>query len=122
MTRVISKPINQTSYKVNPIVAKKALDRGLTLAFIGDANWDLYVNDAGRVYSLSKDGCNKGDTGYGDRNYIRRVMSKGWFTGETPTDRGLELLQGLNSVLLPRSNYLAFYTEEPAQLNQLTIN
>jgi len=84
----------------------------LSLAFIGDANWDLYADDAGRLYSVGKperrgaDGY-KMDTHFGDKNHIRRLMDKGYFNDE-PTEVGLELMSGLHSKMIKPSKGAPF--------------
>ncbi|WP_218309765.1 hypothetical protein [Alteromonas antoniana] len=73
----------------------------LKKAFVGTANWDIYVDSEGRLYSVGKperrgaDGFNM-DSMYGDKHHIKRLMSRGHFS-DHPTEIGLELLSGLHS-------------------------
>jgi hypothetical protein len=75
----------------------------LQLAFIGDANWDIYVDDkSGTLYSVAK-AHKRGDNGrdmdsvYGDKHHIKELIRKGIFRSQ-PTEVGLSLLSGLHSV------------------------
>lgn len=85
----------------------------LTKVFIGDANWDIYADDNGKLYSIGKaerrgsDGANM-DTWFGDRDHIRRLIDKGYFN-DTPTDAGLELLSGLHSSIVTPSKGKPFH-------------
>jgi len=84
----------------------------LTKAFIGDANWDIYVDEKGALYSVAKPEC-RGENGYnmdtffGDKHHIRRLMAKGYFTCK-PTDAGLGILSGLCSVIYTPENSAPF--------------
>ena len=95
-------------YKINNIVKNKAKDRCLTLAFIGNSNWDLYVSKGGNLYSISKDWCNKGDSHFGDKHHIKRLMSNGLFSVRIPTEAGLELIGGLTSAIMDNCTILKF--------------
>lgn len=85
----------------------------LTKVFIGDANWDIYANNEGKLYSIGKaerrgtDARNM-DTMYGDRNHVRRLIDRGYFDS-TPTEAGLELMSGLQSVIIKPSRGKPFH-------------
>lgn len=71
----------------------------MKLAFIGSANWDLYVNDKGRIKAIPKpDKQDCGSCEFGDKWHIKRLMQQGYFN-DTPTDAGLELMEGLHTIL-----------------------
>jgi hypothetical protein len=84
----------------------------LKKAFVGDSNWDIYADEDGKLYSVGKaelrgsDGANM-DTFYGDKNHIRRLMDRGYFS-YPPTEVGLKLLSGLCSVMFTPENSRAF--------------
>jgi hypothetical protein len=73
---------------------------GLTLAFIGEANWDLWVGKCGNLTAIPKPeitGCKS--SGFGDKHHIKRLMHKGYFN-DVATEVGLELLSGLHNRLI----------------------
>jgi hypothetical protein len=76
----------------------------LELVFEGDANWDIYADEKGRLYSVGKPelrGANGRDmdTMYGDKHHIKKLMSQGYFTYKAVTEAGLELMSGLASFI-----------------------
>lgn len=77
---------------------------GGQLAFVGDANWDLWVDNDGRLSSIPKPeitGCKS--SGFGDKYHIKRLMSKGYFRC-VPNEVGLELMSGLHSKIITPEN------------------
>lgn len=80
----------------------------MKLAFIGTANWDIYDNGNGQLSAIAKPGNSAGNSHYGDRNHIKRLMDMGYFTG-TATEHGLELMNGLHTRLMPNGvKFLSF--------------
>lgn len=79
------------------------------LAFIGDANWDIYVDSKEHLWAVPKPECPDCiETTFGDKKHVLKLMANGWFT-DTPTEVGLKLLEGLRSKLLPDGgHYLSF--------------
>ena len=68
------------------------------LCFVGTANWDIYSTASGGLVALRKDGDTRGDSAYGDKHHIRRLMANGWFN-DVPTEQGLAFMQGLYSCI-----------------------
>lgn len=75
----------------------------MNLAFVGDSNWDIYMDEKAHLWSIpkpEKQGCES--TTFGDKFHIKRLLSlygaKNF--NLTPTEAGLELLEGLHTVLL----------------------
>lgn len=76
----------------------------LIKVFIGDANWDIYADSEGKLYSIGKPerrgtDAAKMDTMFGDREHVRRLIDRGHFSS-IPTEAGLELMSGLNSAII----------------------
>lgn len=68
-------------------------------AFIGTANWDIFLHkDSGSLSAIPKPGNSASKSGYGDKHHVKKLMEEGYFA-DTPTEAGLELLEGLYSVL-----------------------
>lgn len=72
----------------------------MQLAFVGTSNWDLYVDEKSRLWSIPKpeiNGCES--SAYGDKFHIKYLMQTWGFDGK-PTEVGLKLLSGLHSIIL----------------------
>lgn len=68
----------------------------LTLAFIGEANWDIYVDGQDTLWAIAKPECPGAEDAYfADKDHIKRLMNEGSFIYKKVTDAGLELLSGL---------------------------
>lgn len=75
--------------------ARKRL-ASLKLAFIGDANWDIYSDENGSLWAIAKSECpGAADAYFGDKDHIKRLINEGSFSYKEVTDAGLELLSGL---------------------------
>ena len=71
----------------------------LNLAFIGNSNWDIWVNKRGFLWSIPKAGITGCSTSFfGDKRHIKQLISNGYFD-ETPTEVGLELIAGIKSFI-----------------------
>lgn len=80
----------------------------LKLIVIGDANWDLYANDNGVVWSIPKPqhpDCKS--SWYGDKYHLLKLMRRGDTLGKI-TEDGLEFLSGLHHQLMPDFHWLKF--------------
>lgn len=86
------------------------------LAFIGDANWDLYLSSTNPKYlrSVPKPTADKSvcESNFGDKHHVLKLMGMGYFES-VPSEIGLEFLNGLHSFLFSREdgtsfNYLRF--------------
>lgn len=86
----------------------KALDQikkhNLTICFTGEKHgWHICSNERDNTLCcISVDGNEKGNSGFGDKHHIKRLMSKGYFDArqENITEKGLELMSGLYSQLM----------------------
>ena len=68
------------------------------------SNWDIYINDHGTAISIAKKpSCVS--THFGDVNYIKRLMTCGYWTNEMNhiTDHGRACFTGLYSQLMTDS-------------------
>jgi len=86
----------------------------LTLAFIGDSNWDIYVDANDKLYAVGKEECrgkdgSNMDSHFGDKEHVKRLMQKGYFNDE-PTEAGLSLMSGLCSMQYRPTNSKPFTT------------
>lgn len=63
--------------------------------FVSESNsgWDLYKDSNGKLHSISKTSPS-GDSLFGTRDHIIRLMSSGHFNGQIATDAGLEEFSG----------------------------
>lgn len=78
-------------------------DRNLKVCFKGEKHgWHLCSDESGKLYCISVDGNKSGNSGFGDRHHIKRLMSKGYFSRdlELITEHGLELMTGIYSQLM----------------------
>ncbi|ELP5729208.1 hypothetical protein QTV44_002474 [Vibrio vulnificus] len=80
-----------------------------TLIFIGTANWDLYLDNDGYVWSVPKPtACPSCKTSYfGDKHHLRKLMQSGNDLG-TITEHGREYLSGLYTQLMDGWHWLRF--------------
>lgn len=103
-------------------INKYLATKKLRLAFIGDANWDIYADENDSLYSIPKqDACPSCQAScFGDKEHIRRLMSSGYFSDQ-PTEAGLELLEGLHSKcftsLSGKKFYLLKFKRDPNTLD-----
>lgn len=91
-----------------PIIRNQA-PKERQLAFIGSANWDIYLGFDGNLWAVPKPehpDCH--ETYFGNRDHIKKLMANGWFDDE-PTEVGLALMEGLQSRLLPNGHFLSFH-------------
>jgi len=75
----------------------------MQLAFIGNSNWDIHVDEKQHLWAIPKPeikGCES--TTFGDKQHIKHLMGSCGFD-YAPTEAGLELLEGLHTVLLQPS-------------------
>lgn len=86
----------------------------MTLAFVGNANHDLYLclDNPSYLRAIPKVNSGASETGFGDKYHIKRLMHNGYFD-DVPTDDGLTYLTGLHSVIHYREDgslqtYLSF--------------
>ena len=68
----------------------------MELARVGNANWDLYVDDNGRFHAVAKPGTGASDSPFGSRDHVLKLMrdypDHDYFTGWT--EAGREALAG----------------------------
>lgn len=79
----------------------------MRLLFVGDSNWDLYLSDDNStIWSISKDGNVKGNSCFGDKHHIKRLMDKykgkavDFIDSHQPTELALEHFSGMASHLI----------------------
>lgn len=79
--------------------------RNLKICFDGrNTNWYLCSDSRGYVWSISKDGNTEGNTQFGDKNHIKRLINFGHFDRlDSITESGRELMSGLYSQLMTDS-------------------
>jgi hypothetical protein len=81
-------------------------------AFIGDANWDLYLSPNNPKYlrSIPKPNANKSVCGstFGDKHHILKLIRMGFFES-VPTEVGLEFLNGLHSSIFAHEDGSKFH-------------
>jgi hypothetical protein len=102
--------INQSSKERKMILSttkRREFISKCDLAFIGNnTNWDIYLGSGGTLWSVPKldklTDCHLSI--FGDSNHIKQLISEGLFH-DTPTELGLELLNGLISPLATTNNY-----------------
>tara|TARA_R110000851_G_scaffold72413_4_gene160447 strand:+ start:407 stop:712 length:306 start_codon:yes stop_codon:yes gene_type:complete len=70
------------------------------MAFVGSCNWDTFVDDNKKLWSVPKPNClGCHFTSFGDKDHVRRLMSKGYHSDQV-TEYGLELMEGLRCRLM----------------------
>lgn len=75
--------------------ARKRLN-SLTLAFVGEANWDIYVDSNEKLWAMAKPECPGAEDSYfGDKQHIKRLINEDCFSYKEATEAGLKLLSGL---------------------------
>lgn len=76
--------------------------RDKTLVFTSSSNWDIWVDAKGVLWSVPKN--TKLDchcSFFGNKHHIKRLIAEGCFlSSESPTEAGLEFLEGLHSHLV----------------------
>ncbi|OEE38294.1 hypothetical protein A1QO_02635 [Vibrio genomosp. F10 str. ZF-129] len=87
----------------------------LKCIFIGTANWNLYADSEGTVFSIPKpDSCpSVKQSWFGNKDHLLRLMREsGTETLGQVTEDGLEFINGLYHRLMPSSSpWLKFYQE-----------
>lgn len=64
--------------------------------------WDLYADKNGYLWSKAKSGDPRGDSGYGNKSHILKLMhddlkyNTSWFADKTFTEAGREFLSGFH--------------------------
>ncbi|EOW9160819.1 hypothetical protein ACN1T8_001371 [Vibrio cholerae] len=81
------------------------------LAFVGSANWDIYINQDGKASSIAKNGSGAQSSHFGDKRHIVRLIDNGYFDGDLAgiTEYGRECFSGLYSLLLTDSKGKSFH-------------
>ena len=71
----------------------------LKLAFIGNSNWDIWLNKKGFLWAIPKTGTTGCATSFfGDKRHVKQLIKSGYFD-DTPTEVGLELIAGMKSFI-----------------------
>ncbi len=50
------------------------------LPFVGDSNWDIYVDGSGNLWSVPKPACKGADDSHYGQSPIKRLMSNGYLS------------------------------------------
>ena len=74
----------------------------MKLLFTGTSNWDLFLDDNGKtIWSMSKDGNKSGNSYFGDKNHIIRLIRQSthkthcFFDEHIPTELAREHFSGM---------------------------
>ena len=84
----------------------------MRLLFTGDSNWDLYLDDNGStIWSISKDGNEKGNSFFGTKAHIKRLIERythdavDFIDSHQPTELARELFSGMaHHLITPERN------------------
>lgn len=84
-----------------PRIITPASNKNRTLAFIGDSNWDLYLDSNSMLWSVPKDDKSGAkETFFGDRSHVLNLKRKGYFRGYRATAAGRMLMDNTDSLFM----------------------
>jgi hypothetical protein len=102
--------MNTVNY--HPDVYKKINNGNLKIIAHAESKygWVIASDQNGTLWSISADGNSKGDSWFGDKRHLARLIDEGSFSNlNLITEDGLEFLSGLCSVIVTPENSKPFH-------------